>query len=113
MNIISSTDCLFHYALRPINAVHRCIAQAQTSISDLGPTSMASAMVNMKDSEMETDSLVLEWENLRHVIKDKVILSEVSGRVEAGEMLASEYSTNRASRASNHVEWQEYMAHVT
>ena len=40
-----------------------------------------------------------------HVIKDKVILSEVSGRVEAGEMLASEYSTNRASRASNHVEW--------
>ena len=72
---------------------HRCIAQAQTSISDLGPTSMASEMVNMKDPEMGTDSLVLEWENLRHVIKDKVILSEVSGRVEAGEMLASEYST--------------------
>lgn len=103
MNIISSTYCLFHHALRPINIVHRCIAQAQTSISDLGPTSMA--MVNMKDPEMGTDSLVLEWENLRHVIKDKVILSEVSGRVEAGEMLASEYCTYRASRASNHVEW--------
>ena len=101
---ISSTYYLFHHAA-PLIPFHRCIAQAQTSISDLGPTSMASAMVNMKDPEMGTDSMVLEWENLRHVIKDKVILSEVSGRVEAGEMLASECSTNRASRASNHVEW--------
>lgn len=35
------------------------------------------------------DNLVLQWENLRYVIKGKVILSDVSGRVDAGEMLAS------------------------
>lgn len=37
------------------------------------------------------ENLVLQWENLRYVIKGKVILSDVSGRVDAGEMLASKY----------------------
>lgn len=41
------------------------------------------------------ENLALQWENLRYVIKGKVILSDVSGRVDAGEMLASKYKVIR------------------
>lgn len=34
------------------------------------------------------EHLVLEWENIQYSIKEKIILSGISGRVESGEMLA-------------------------
>lgn len=48
-------------------------------------------------AQKASERLLLEWENVTYAVKNKKILTDVSGRVEAGEMLASALSPLCAS----------------